>query len=429
MLALADVLFLLCATAAVALANGLYRLRRRQQAQASAATKQAVDPLAFFASPEPCTSVTPDNLATYPGARDHIYVNRVLRHPYHQVMGHQPMQSNDWIEVDANYVGDLRKKAELIATQGKVVLDVVDDAAVRLGCQELMEHVSSWLTVRYPALFQWADGGKRAIHNLVTGLTLDLYHGHFSRKASHKEGGHGTLKDGADALLVVSQLVQDDFLIGSPLPDGHWLCAGGIVAFPGFYLLSDKIGTTLMQTHDPVPQFNEKLLFSVERTLTRLEPTKPIERTSWEIVDSEEDQFWVPMAGPLPTGSGAKPTAPHHLTGRAEDASATEDASQLVLRLDHQTFVKMPKSRIVFFGVHPFRRRLEQLRGSPLLPRLLLDIHEHAPADLMKYKGAPLYQASVLPFLRTLDQWQRDHGLVQGGERSQDFRLYKGNHL
>ena len=368
---------------------------------------------AFFASPTALPTVTPASLGAYAGERDHLYVNKVLRHPYHQTMAHQPMSANDWIEVDSDYVRDLEEKAELVRVQGSVVLDVIDDGAVRLGCQELMEQLCAWITVRYPALFQWESASKRTVLNRVTNDAVCLY-----------DEQRGALKEGKEALHVVSRLVQDDFLIASPAANGHWMCAGGIVAFPGFYLLSDKINRTLFETHAPVPQFNEKLLASVERTLTRLEPSKPIERTSWEIIDSPGDQFWVPMAGPLPTSSGAKPTAAHHMTGRRSDACETEDPSQLVLRLDHQTFVKMPKSGIVFFGVHPFRRRLEKLRESAMLPRLLLDIHQHGPPDLMKYKAAPAYQASVLPYLESLDEWQRSNGLVRKGDRSADFRMY-----
>lgn len=378
--------------------------------------REAKTSINFIPNPKPLFTVTPESLSEYHGERDHIYVNKVLRHPYHQTMAHQPMQVDDWIEIDSCFRDDLRRKADLIKVQGKVVLDIVDDAAVALGCQELMQHVCDWITLRYPNLFKWQDSEKRVVHNLAMNDAVSLY----------DEQG---LKRGIDALLVVSRLVQDDFLITSPLKDGHWLCAGGLVCFPGFYLLSEKINTTLFQTHSPVPQFNEKLLNSVERSLTRLEPHKPFERTSWEIIDSEEDQFWVPMAGPLPTGSGAKATSLHHQRGRSEDACKHEDPSQLLLRLDHQTFVKMPKSGIVFFGVHPFRRKLSRLRDAPMLPRLLLDIHREGPADLMKYKAAPMYEASVIPYLESLDDWQKHYGLMKKGEKSADFRLFKSRSI
>jgi len=88
--------------------------------------------------------------------------------------------------------------------------------------------------------------------------------------------------------------------MGREREDGHVYFTGGLVggfslyyqisvlclnttftAFPGFYLLSEKIGMSLKQTHEPVPYFNEKLLKSVERTLKRFEPHQPFERTSW----------------------------------------------------------------------------------------------------------------------------------------------------
>ena len=66
--------------------------------------------------------------------------------------------------------------------------------------------------------------------------------------------------------------------------DGHVYFVGGLVAFPGmyptprfilvhtfnkaftgFYLLSEKIGKSMHDVHLPVPQFNQKLLVSVER--------------------------------------------------------------------------------------------------------------------------------------------------------------------
>jgi len=366
----------------------------------------------FISSPSPLHSIHPEMLDTYKGERDHIYVNKVLRQPYHQTMSHQPMNVNDWIEIDADYKQDLKAKENLIKTQGKVVLDLIDDENVRLGCQELMQNISDWITKRYPNLFQWQSSSL--ILNKVTGETLSL-----------KDQSNEKYKSGIEALQVVSKLVQDDFLIASPLPDGHWLCAGGLVCFPGFYLLSEKIGTTLFATHSPVPQFNEKILLSVERTLTRLQPNAPIERTSWEVVDSKEDQFWVPMAGPLPISTGAKPIYPHHFTGRDLNATKYEDASKLILRLDHQTFTKMPKSGIVFFGVHPFRRQMSDLRHSPLLPRLLLEIHRTGPKDLMKYKAAPQYQDSVIPYLEELDRWQTSVGLAKEDDRVQDFRLCK----
>lgn len=46
----------------------------------------------------------------------------------------------------------------------------------------------------------------------------------------------------------------------------------------GFYLLSEKIGKSMFDVHVPVPQFNEKLLVSVERCVLPLHYPLPHRR-------------------------------------------------------------------------------------------------------------------------------------------------------
>ncbi|CEH17208.1 hypothetical protein CBOM_03270 [Ceraceosorus bombacis] len=353
--------------------------------------------LAFISTPPADHALTPANIDVHE-ARDHIYGNKVIRHPYHQTMAHQQMQPADWIEPDKNYKSDLEWKAKVLKAQGKAVCDVLPDCEE--ACAEMLILMSAWLVARYPELYEYESGDKQGIRNLVTGETHALYIEDRARQ-------------GVEALRVISRLVQDDFLIARPSSSGDesWICAGGLVCFPGFYLVSHKIGLSLHDTHAPVPQFNEKILRSVERSLTRLKPEAPIERTSWEIVDDPDHLFWAPMAGPLPTepgrnGAVAVPMMPEHRTGRSNDA-----------------FIKLPKSGCVFLGIHPMRRRLSELATLPLLPALLLKVHEEAPADLMEYKAAPLYSASVLPYLKKLHNQQIAEGLIRGDEDPSDFRI------
>lgn len=303
----------------------------RQAADRLEASYRIAGPPPVIPSPTPLTSLTAENISSHE-ARDHLFANKTIRHPYFQTMAHQPMSPDHWIEPDHRYLSDLKYKKELVEAQGKVVCDALP--CIVEACGEMMSLLSDWLVQRYPGMFQWGEGATgKCLHNLATDTRLSLV-------------DETTLeqKVGIEALKVVSQLVQDDFLIAFPSEanDGSWITAGGLVCFPGFYLLSDKIGLSLHDTHTPVPQFNEKLLKSVERSLTRLQPSAPIERTSWEIVEPEDDLFWAPMAGPLPTREGrngacAKPMRACHTSGRSDDACRSEDPSKLLLRLDHQT--------------------------------------------------------------------------------------------
>jgi len=316
--------------------------------------------------------------------RDYIYANSPLRYPYHQTMAHRPMDINDWCEIDKDYMRDLDMKKRVIEEQGKVVLDSFpeNDAA----CGELLEVLAAWLPKRYPTLFESLPDG---IFNKVTEERFDGI----------------SAKRGTDALLVVSRLVQDDFLMGRERADGHVYFVGGLVAFPGFYKLSEKIGLSMEETHRPVPYFNEKILMSVERTLKRFKPHQPFERTSWEIVD-DYNLFH------------------HNIADLHEGGKVADDLhpKDYIFRMDKQTFMKLPRSNAIIFGVHPIMRSLGSLADSPLVPQLLLKIHEESDPKLMKYKVAYAYQDKMVPYLNELTKLQIERGLIKGDEPVADFR-------
>ncbi|THH20952.1 hypothetical protein EW146_g509 [Bondarzewia mesenterica] len=316
--------------------------------------------------------------------RNHIYVNKTLRYPYFQTMAHQPMHINDWIEIDKDYRWYLNEKEQVIKEHGKVVVDSLpenDDA-----CAELLETLVEYLPKRYPTLFERI--GVNGIWNKVTGEKFDDLTG----------------KSGVDALLIVSKLVQDDFLMGREREDGHVYFVGGLVAFPGFYTLSHYIGQPLEQVHINIPYFNEKILMSVERTLKRFKSTAPFERSSWGIAD-DRNLFCHNMMTTMKLPDGLQ-------------------AKDMWLRMDHQTFRKLPRSNGIAFGVHVMQKRLEDLADSPLVPALLTKIHLEADKELMHHKLDSVYRERLMPYLVELTKSQLDRGLIKEEdlERVQDFR-------
>ncbi len=119
--------------------------------------------------------------------------------------------------------------------------------------------------------------------------------------------------------------------------------------FSGFYLLSETIGKPIKVLHEPVPYFNEKLLVSVERTLKRFKPDQPFERSSWMITD-DRNLFWRESHT-----FGLLKHSP--LIFNALDNVASAPANPEIhpkdfwLRIDHQTFRKLPRTNAIIFGV------------------------------------------------------------------------------
>lgn len=117
----------------------------------------------------------------------------------------------------------------------------------------------------------------------------------------------------------------------------------------GFYLLSKYIGQWLGQVHEGVPYFNEKILLSVERTLKRFKPTEPFERTSWTITDDRDIHYRAYKTFPVMTRR-SHPRLDQMV--KTETLSAHIHPRDLWLRMDHQTFRKLPlRSNGIAFGV------------------------------------------------------------------------------
>ncbi|KAH9889388.1 hypothetical protein C8Q73DRAFT_747858 [Cubamyces lactineus] len=321
-------------------------------------------------------------------ARNFIYANKTMRYPYHQTMAHQPMHINHWIEIDKEYKWYLDEKARVIKEHGKTVVDSLPENDE--ACRELLELLADYLPKRYPTLFRRDAPGS--ITNLVTGERFD---------------GIGQRKS-TDALIVISRcvapcLVQDDFLMARERPDGKVYLVGGLIAFPGTYLLSETIDKPLGVLHAPVPDFNQKLLMSVERTLKRFKPNEPFERSSWNIMD-DRNLFWHNIASGLPD----KDLRPQDLW----------------LRIDHQTFRKLPRTNAIIFGVRPIMRRIEDLADSPLVPSLMEKVHTESAEHLLKYKGIAKYGHLLLPYLRELTKSQIERGLISSEDDVRSFREF-----
>ncbi|GAA5913255.1 hypothetical protein JCM6882_000044 [Rhodosporidiobolus microsporus] len=382
-------IFFLLSAAATLLVVAEPRLRLINWLWGTAKADAQVEKPAPIKEAKPTTLPDPDPLLDFDletaTTRDHIYVNKCLRYPYFQTMAHQPLDINNWVEIDKNYKQEIAYKRRVVQEHpDKTVISLPENDA---AAGELLQTLVDYLPKRYPTLFQSLPGG-----------------GIWNKILDERFPACGSLS-GTAALTVISRLVVDDYLMATVREDGHVYFTGGIVAIPGFYDFSAKVGKSMYDVHRPVPQFNEKILVSVERTLKRFQPHEPFERSSWEIVDDFNTY--------------------NHAIARLEEGEKVRDdlePKDYIFRIDHQSFRKLPKTGGIIFSVHPVLRRLEEFADLPLVPALLATVHENAPADLMKYKLAPCYQDKMLPYLKELTQSQIERGLIKGDEEVSTFR-------
>lgn len=150
---------------------------------------------------------------------------------------------NFWIELEQNYFETMKKRQQLLAKYGTKVLNFTRES--EQACRELMEMVVQFLCIRYPQYFQ-LEAGNTKLHNRLLSTVSDL--------------------EATPPLRVVFDNVPEDFAIVVRDDDtGYYhLRAGSICSTLGWNLHT-KMNKSLAEIHEPVADFKEKMLKSVDR--------------------------------------------------------------------------------------------------------------------------------------------------------------------
>lgn len=153
------------------------------------------------------------------------------------------METDWWLELDQDYRSRIAQRKVLYAKHGKAVLDYLPGS--ELACKELMEMAIQFLCARYPQYFSLSDD-KRYFHNGIIGTKDDL-------KTKHP-------------LVVMMDNIPEDFAI--MLRDdesGYYVLRAGIICSALGWNLETKMGLQLHQIHAPIPDYKEKMQFSMDR--------------------------------------------------------------------------------------------------------------------------------------------------------------------
>lgn len=151
------------------------------------------------------------------------------------------MDADFWIELESTYRERMRQRQEVCAKHGKEVIQALPGS--ELACKELMEMVIQFICTRYPNQFQ------------LMGTTL----------VNHILGTKHDLKE-HEPLHILRDNVPEDFAI--TLRDektGHYVFRAGIICSSIGWNLGRKMNQDLDVIHGPVPEYKEKMAFSMNR--------------------------------------------------------------------------------------------------------------------------------------------------------------------
>ncbi|KAB8272107.1 hypothetical protein BDV30DRAFT_249742 [Aspergillus minisclerotigenes] len=244
------------------------------------------------------------------------------------------------------------------------------------ACRELMETVLQFLCARYPHYFQLLND-QSILRNDIIGTETDL-------RLIHP-------------LHVLLNNVPEDFAIMLRDPEtGAYVLRAGIICSSLGWSLGLKLGKNIDEIHEPVPDYGEKLQFSMNRFFAKMPTDRLIQRGSWGI---EIDQ---PIH--MPPGD---PIALRHET---QDPDIALDRYHL--RVDWQTLRRLPVSAAMVFSFKVLFTPVTQFQNEPHIPSLFLKNYREAKPNLLKHKNIWHTEATILPALELWEREQKEQGII-----------------
>ncbi|MEM9838065.1 MAG: DUF3445 domain-containing protein [Pseudomonadota bacterium] len=190
-------------------------------------------------------------------------------------------------------------------------------------------------------VYKITDAGEAAARELMD-LVVETV---ASREGYRQDGDVVVRPDGvkvsmqSDAPLVVAaRLVQEDVLILVDQGAEHQL-VGGVLCFPAFWSLAQKVGRSVFDTHQPVDEYDNRMGDKVERVLRTLKVERPVMRANY-LVYTNPDLH-------QPAEEGA--------------TRVVEPGRLRYIRVERQTLRRLPRTGAVVFGIHTYVVRASDL--------------------------------------------------------------------
>ncbi|KAL8967648.1 MAG: hypothetical protein Q9183_002818, partial [Haloplaca sp. 2 TL-2023] len=171
---------------------------------------------------------------------------RPFRWAYHQTMALTKLEPDWWLELEKTYVERIKERKELFANHGTMVLDYLPGS--ELGCKEVMEMALQFVCARYPQYFSLS-------HSVEKG---HVFHNRLLQNETVVKDMH--------PLHVLLENVPEDFAVMIRNPeDGFYYFRAGLLCSSLGWNVATKLGKVLKDIHEPIPDYKEKMEFSMDR--------------------------------------------------------------------------------------------------------------------------------------------------------------------
>jgi dimethylamine monooxygenase subunit A len=297
-----------------------------------------------------------------------------------------PQGDPNWLEIDATYPDQIRQRFEILARIPNWVIARQDEPEVRAAEVELRDKVVSWLTTQHPQAFvRHAD----TVTSKLTGVTVDVG------------------PNGADPMAAVAMLASEDMLLLVPEKDKiteqtTYRLQSGALLFPNGWslrshfhwpkpwiwqrearlawtearlesLVAARLGKSPAEIHaGRVSQYENHYADKVDRMMAAMPP----ERVTWR-------RNWGPHFG------SAMFRHPDH-EREYHPASPANLLRFGTIRSEHETFVKLPQSGAVVFGIKTYQWPVRAMFDDLLVFNALAKAYDNLTPEMREYRAYSL---------------------------------------
>ena len=265
-------------------------------------------------------------------------------------------RETEWLEIDDHYPAQIAERRRLVTERRDEVLGRMPGSEPAIT--ELRDPLAAHLTPTSP---HWFTRDANVLRNALDGTTLTR---------------------AGDPLEHIAVLTQEDFCLMRVDSAGPVLIAAAL-CFPSRWRLSEKLGHPLTAIHDPVPGYAATLARPVDRFFGAIAAGRIAQRLNWSILDDP--------ALFQPTGHGRGAHDPSITPGNA--------IARLNLRVERQTFRRLPETGVVVFGIRVHVTPLAEVIAIPGEPaRLAAALRGLSPA-MARYKSMAPFRDALLASL------------------------------
>ena len=277
-------------------------------------------------------------------------------------------------DVDEHYVAEMRERARVLAEDP---LRCQSLPHMTLAGWDLLELIMEAKAREYPDWFSLHRDGNRW-HWINRPLEIEQTFTFLDET---------TLPCGP--MEYITRQTQGDFSLQDQRNDNLWMDAG-MVTTQADWSLDFDLGMNFFEWHAPVPLAHEKQIFTrAQKFLMNVQHGAPARRFNWTmtidpLLDTSPENY--PKWGP------SRATLTPENVGR-----------RMHLRVELQTFFRLPRSNALAFPIRCYLIRFEELATQPKWARRLHRVIRDLPDELAAYKGFLRNKPIMVDYLAQFD--------------------------